>query len=767
MREYSTPPDRRRSRATGSLTDDIVANAEQHPDAVVVSRDGRPSGRGPASPPRSSSPRSAVRRRGWSPRASRPATGSRCCPKTRYEWTLLDYAIWYAGAVTVPVYETSSAEQVALDPRRLRRPGGRRGDRGARRARARGHRACRPRGRAAVDHRRARRTTGAPWRALADARQDVVDDAVLEDRRAGGRPATTWPRSSTPRAPPGAPRAACSRTATSWSSSRRPPTSSRALFDDRGRLDAAVPAAGPRLRPDHPGRRGQASGSGSATPPTSAASSTTSTTFRPTFVLAVPRVFEKVFNTASQRAAVGGPRPASSTGPPTSRSPTAGRSTAAAPARSCGPSTRCSTGSSTRGSARSLGGSCRYAVSGGAPLGERLGHFFRGIGMPVLEGYGLTETTGGVTVNLPDALRVGTVGRPLPGTRRPGRRRRRAAGPRRPGAAGLLARRRRRPARCSTRRRLAPHRRPRRDRRRGLRPGHRAARRRSSSPPAARTSLPAAARGPAPRPPLVSQCMVVGDGRPYVAALVTLDPEAFAALGRAARQARGRSASPRPRDPELLAEVQAGGRRGQRGRLARPSRSAGSRSCPSDWTEEGGELTPSLKLRRNVVMREFRREIAGPVRRLSRAPGVELRGQHSPNRRTRCPTCGESFTLAVAEATAVILRSGLTSGPRSGTTRESSGSGMGRRTVLLIVAALIAVVGSGMVFLYVQGRRRPGQGAAGAGRGAQGGRPDRARASRWPTPRPPARSSCSTCPTRAAARGCDGLHRRERRASSR
>ena len=63
-----------------------------------------------------------------------------------------------------------------------------------------------------------------------------------------------------------------------------------------------------------------------------------------------------------------------------------------------------------------LGGWCEYAISGGAPLGDRLGHFYRGIGVTVLEGYGLTETTAALTVNLPDALKIGTVGRPLPGT---------------------------------------------------------------------------------------------------------------------------------------------------------------------------------------------------------------------------------------------------------------------------------------------------------------------------------------------------------------
>ena len=65
---------------------------------------------------------------------------------------------------------------------------------------------------------------------------------------------------------------------------------------------------------------------------------------------------------------------------------------------------------------QALGGSCAYAISGGAPLGDRLGHFYRGIGLTVLEGYGLTETTAALTANLPDATKIGTVGRPLPGT---------------------------------------------------------------------------------------------------------------------------------------------------------------------------------------------------------------------------------------------------------------------------------------------------------------------------------------------------------------
>src|SRR5699024_11890027 len=66
-------------------------------------------------------------------------------------------------------------------------------------------------------------------------------------------------------------------------------------------------------------------------------------------------------------------------------------------------------------SREALGGKVEYAISGGAPLGERLGHFFRGVGIEVLEGYGLTETTAPVSVNVPAKVKIGTVGPPLPG----------------------------------------------------------------------------------------------------------------------------------------------------------------------------------------------------------------------------------------------------------------------------------------------------------------------------------------------------------------
>ncbi len=131
--------------------------------------------------------------------------------------------------------------------------------------------------------------------------------------------------------------------------------------------------------------------------------------FRPTFLLAVPRVFEKMFNTASARAASDGK----------GRVFNAAVSTAIAYSEAhdrSGPGVLLRARHATferlvYGRLRTaLGGNLHYAVSGGAPLGERLAHFFRGAGVPILEGYGLTETTAAVTVNLPQAQRIGTVG---------------------------------------------------------------------------------------------------------------------------------------------------------------------------------------------------------------------------------------------------------------------------------------------------------------------------------------------------------------------
>jgi len=135
---------------------------------------------------------------------------------------------------------------------------------------------------------------------------------------------------------------------------------------------------------------------------------------KPTWVFSVPRVFEKIYNGAKAKADADG------------KGAIFDRAAATAIAYSQGIQRgKVSIGTKVShsvfdklvyGKIRALfGGDAKYAISGGAPLGARLGHFFRGVGIIPLEGYGLTETTAAATVNRPDAIRVGTVGTPIPG----------------------------------------------------------------------------------------------------------------------------------------------------------------------------------------------------------------------------------------------------------------------------------------------------------------------------------------------------------------
>jgi Long-chain acyl-CoA synthetases (AMP-forming) len=126
-------------------------------------------------------------------------------------------------------------------------------------------------------------------------------------------------------------------------------------------------------------------------------------------------VFEKVYNTAEQKAV------SEKKGAIFSRAADAAIAYSralmlpAVPRSACGPSTRLFDRLVYGKLRAALGGRAQYAVSGGAALSERLSHFFRGIGVTVLEGYGLTETTAATTVNRPDRNKIGTVGQPLPG----------------------------------------------------------------------------------------------------------------------------------------------------------------------------------------------------------------------------------------------------------------------------------------------------------------------------------------------------------------
>lgn len=136
--------------------------------------------------------------------------------------------------------------------------------------------------------------------------------------------------------------------------------------------------------------------------------------FRPTFILGVPRVFEKVFNAALSKAEAGGKqkifRAAEAVAVRYSQALDAGRVPLTLRAQ------HALFDKLVYSKLRKvMGGRVTHAISGGGPLGEHLGHFFRGVGLIVLEGYGLTETTAPVTVNIPAKSKIGTVGVPLPG----------------------------------------------------------------------------------------------------------------------------------------------------------------------------------------------------------------------------------------------------------------------------------------------------------------------------------------------------------------
>lgn len=137
--------------------------------------------------------------------------------------------------------------------------------------------------------------------------------------------------------------------------------------------------------------------------------------FKPEFLLAVPRVFEKVYNSAEQKAEAGGKgeifRKAASVAVAWSESLDNG-----------GPSFKLKLQHFVfdklvyKKIRAAMGGHLKYAISGGAPLGTRLGHFFRALGVIVLEGYGLTETTAPATISRTNSIKIGKVGTPLPGT---------------------------------------------------------------------------------------------------------------------------------------------------------------------------------------------------------------------------------------------------------------------------------------------------------------------------------------------------------------
>ncbi len=592
--EFSLPPVVP-SPTTGSLVDHIVENAEKRPTHAAFSVP-----RGEAWVDITSAEFLAeVKAVAKGIVANGVEAGERIgvMSRTRYEWTLVDYAIWYAGAVSVPVYETSSAEQIqwmlsdseAVGVFLEKESNKKVFDE------------------VAVQIPTVTRTWCFEDAVLDDLKQEGahITDEELEARRQTLTPdslATIIYTSGTTGRPKG-----CMLTHRNFMFEVDnvvwglpdvflAPGSSTLLFlpiaHVFGRaIQLGCVRAGVRL--------GHSADIKELLPGLQS--------FQPTFLLAVPRVFEKIYNSASQKAQAEGKgnifNTAAAVAIQYSESLDSG-----------GPGLVLKVKHAVFDKLvysklrAAMGGSMRYAVSGGGPLGARLGHFFRGINVIILEGYGLTETSAATTVNRPTAIRVGSVGQPLPG-----------AGVRVAADGELL---------------LAGDQ---------IFVGY------WNNPTATAEALEpdgwfhsgdigeidddgfvkitgrkkelivtAAGKNVAPAVLedrlranwLVSQCMVVGDNKPFIGCLVTIDPESFPAWKKQAGKPDSATVAEMASDPDLNAAIQSAVDDANKA-VSHAEAIKKFKILEVDWTEEGGQITPSLKLKRNVVMKEFAADVEG------------------------------------------------------------------------------------------------------------------------------------------------------------
>jgi long-chain acyl-CoA synthetase len=586
VREFSSPLTTKVAE-TGNLTDDVVRNALESPQAALFSR--RRAGRWDDVTAEEFRRDVEAVASGLIASGIEPGDRVALVSRTRYEWTLLDYAIWWVGAATVPVYETSSADQIEWIL----------ADSGAV--------ACIAE---TTDHRN--RVEQVKDR-LSDLKHlwTIDDDAVgtltsagaavdateREQRRAGVGPehlATLIYTSGTTGRPKG-----CMLTHGNFMFELGVAVDE---LDDLFDLEGAstllfLPLAHVFARIIQVGCVKAGVRVGHSADVKNLVEDLGQ--FQPTFILAVPRVFEKVFNSASQSAHSEGKGKvfdaAATTAIAYSRALDRGR---------VGPLLRIRHALFDRlvysRLRAALGGQTEYAVSGGAPLGERLAHFFRGIGVTVLEGYGLTETTAALTANKPGAIKLGTVGRPLGGTAV------------RVADDGELLFKGGQVFTGYWHNEQATH--------EALGDDgwfhtgdigevdddgfvHVTGRKKEILVTAGGKNVaPAGLEDVIRAHHLVSQAMVVGEARPFVAALVTLDPETLSAWRK--RHGKKGDLADLTSDPDLLAEIQQAVDAAN-DTVSRAESIRKFHVLAVDWTEESGHLTPTLKLKRNVVMRDF------------------------------------------------------------------------------------------------------------------------------------------------------------------
>jgi long-chain acyl-CoA synthetase len=598
VREYSTAL-QVSVPATGNLTDDVVTNAAENPGSAAFARRVEGAWTDVTAADFLADVRAVAK--GLIAAGIEADDRVALISRTRYEWTVMDYAIWFAGAATVPVYETSSAEQVKWIL----------ADSGAV--------AC-----FVETSAHAMILAGIPDEvpALAQSWQiDTGDLDALRNRGAAVDPAEIDAR-----------RAACTADDVATiiytsGTTGRPKgcvLTHRNIYADAANAIPGLPdllhegASTLLFLPlAHSFARLIQVAVVLARVTTGHTADTKNLAaemrgFRPTFVLAVPRVFEKVYNTARQRAQAD------------NRGGVFDRAEATAIAYSEAMDTPGGPGLGLRlrhalfdrlvyGKLRAaLGGRCGQAISGGAPLGARLAHFFRGIGVTIYEGYGLTETSPAIAVNLVESIRIGTVGRPLPGVTI----------------------------------RVA-------DDGEVLVKGDQVFRGYWNNPDATaevidaqgwfhsgdlgeldddgylkitgrKKELIVTAGGKNVAPAvledkvrahfLVSQAVVVGDRQPFIGALVTIDEEAWPKWLADAGMPAGSSVADLRDDDRLRAAIQTAIDSANR-EVSHAEAIKVFRILPVDFTEAGGELTPSLKVKRNVVHKTYADEIDAIYRR--------------------------------------------------------------------------------------------------------------------------------------------------------
>ncbi|MGC2347215.1 MAG: AMP-binding protein, partial [Mycobacterium sp.] len=252
-----------------------------------------------------------------------------------------------------------------------------------------------------------------------------------------------------------------------------------------------------------------------------------------------------------------------------------------------------------------LGGDCRASVSGGAPLGARLGHFYRGVGLTIYEGYGLTETSAAITVNQIDALKIGTVGKLLPGNSM------RVADDGELLLRGGVVFKGYWHNDQATSEAIVDG---------WFKTGDLGAvdeegfltitgrKKEIIVTAGGKNVAPAVLEDQLRADPLISQAMVVGDARPFIGALITVDPEAFEGWTQRNSKPAGSSVADLVNDPDLLAEVDAAVKHANLS-VSHAESIRKFRILPVDFTEDTGELTPTMKVKRKVVAEKFADDI--------------------------------------------------------------------------------------------------------------------------------------------------------------